>query len=212
MTSRFVPPAVVPTAAELQAFDGNTIPNNTVVMVISSALGGTIGSPRTYRFRTGDASTDALGELVVTPTVNPAGGKWLICDPYMDVQLNNLGNPADATVLFTVPANMRLHVVRAILDVSVSYTGGAASAIGLSSSNAAYATKGDLLGGAAGNIAADLVAPGFRGTNGTKVAASYATQPPVVLVAADTIRYDRITSAFTAGNANLHLLFHLMLT
>ena len=57
-----------------------------------------------------------------------------------------------------------------------------------------------LMGGAAGNVAADLVA-GFRGTIGTKLAAA---QPPVVLIAGDTVRWDRITSAFTAGTGIVH--------
>src|SRR3954466_4354256 len=58
-------------------------------------------------------------------------------------------NKADAAVLFTVPsapAGLRLQVTRCFWEVTTPFTGGASSAIGLSSSNASYNTKGDLLG------------------------------------------------------------------
>lgn len=110
---------------------------------------------------------------------------------------------ADAAVLYTVPVGIRLSVERAFWEPITSFTGGASSAIGLSSSNANYNTKGDLLGGATGDVAAGLVSTGapFKGTIGAKAA----TQGVIVLVAGDTIRFDRITSAFTAGAGNVHL-------
>lgn len=110
---------------------------------------------------------------------------------------------ADAAILFTVPTGFRLSVGRAFWEPLVSFTGGASSAIGLSSSNANYNTKGDLLGGATGDVAAGLVSTGnpFKGTIGAKAA----TQGLIILVAADTIRFDRITSVFTAGNGFAHV-------
>lgn len=112
---------------------------------------------------------------------------------------------ADAAVLFTVPVGYRVQVGRAFWEVTTPFTGGASSAIGVSSSNAAYNTKGDLLGGATGDVLAGLTA-GFRGTVGAKIA----SLGLVVLVAGDTIRFDRITSAFTAGVALLHLPLQLV--
>lgn len=112
---------------------------------------------------------------------------------------------ADAAVLYTVPAGIRLQVGRAFWEVTTPWTGGASSAIGLSSSNAAYNTKGDLLGGAAGDVLAGLTA-GFKGTIGAKAA----TQGVIVLVAGDTIRFDRIVSAFTAGVALAHVPLQLL--
>jgi len=109
-------------------------------------------------------------------------------------------NKADAAVLYTVPTGLRLQVTRCFWEVTTPWTGGTSSAIGLSSSNANYNTKGDLLGGASGDVAAGLTA-GFKGTNGAKTA----SQGIVVLVAGDTIRFDRITSAFTAGAGNVHI-------
>jgi hypothetical protein len=110
---------------------------------------------------------------------------------------------ADAAVLYTVPAlpgGGRLAVERAFWEVLVAFTGGASSAIGLSSSNAGYTTKGDLLGGATGDVLAGLTV-GFKGTIGAKAA----SQGVIVLIPGDTIRFDRITSAFTAGSGFAHL-------
>lgn len=106
---------------------------------------------------------------------------------------------ADADVLYTVPANMTLYVLpNVIWEVTTGWTGGTSSAIGLSSSATGFTTKGDLHGGASGDVAATLVTGFKRGTAGAKIAS-----PGVVLPAGSTIRFDRITSAFTAGAGNV---------
>lgn len=101
---------------------------------------------------------------------------------------------ADADVIYTIPAGHRLRLARSYWHVTTPFTGGASSAIGVSSSNAAYATKGDILGGASGDVLAGLTA-GFKGTAGAKMGAN----APVILEPGDTLKFDRITSAFTAG-------------
>ena len=112
---------------------------------------------------------------------------------------------ADAAVLFTVPADTRLLIGRVLWEVTTAWTGGTSSAIGLSSSNAAYNTKGDLLGGATCDVLAGLTA-GFKGTVGAKLA----SDGVVVLIAGDTIRFDRITSVFTAGVGIAHVPVYLL--
>jgi hypothetical protein len=107
---------------------------------------------------------------------------------------------ADATVLFTVP--MRSRVMLAYWEVVTPFTGGASSAIGLSSSQAPYTAKGSVHGGAAGDVAATLVAGFNAGTAGTSITAS---PKVVVLEAGSTIKFDRITSAFTAGAGYVHV-------
>jgi hypothetical protein len=118
-------------------------------------------------------------------------------------------NMADANVLYTAPAAaQRLHIFDAFWEPTTSFTGGASSAIGLSSSNAGYATKGDLLGGAAGDVAAGLTATAatpLKRTAGTKVAS-----PGVVLLPGNTIRFDRITSAFTQGAGLIHVCYRFI--
>ena len=108
---------------------------------------------------------------------------------------------ADVAVLFTVPAGHNLVVKKAWWNVQTGFTGGSSSAIGASSSNSAYNTAGDLLGGASGDVAASLVAGQKGGTVGAKMSGNQV----VVLVPGDTIKFNRITSAFTAGSGYLML-------
>lgn len=102
---------------------------------------------------------------------------------------------ADAAVLYTVPAGHYLRVSRTWWNVQTAFTGGTSSAIGASSSNAAYNTKGDLQGGASGDLLAALTAGQRPGTIGAK----FDSNGVVILAPGDTIRFDRIASAFTAG-------------
>lgn len=114
---------------------------------------------------------------------------------------------ADAATLYTIPTGKQLSIVRAYWEVTTSWTGGASSAIGVSSSNAAYNTKGNILGGAAGDVAALLVSTGgaYKGTLGPKILMSAGTTSCIVLVATDTIRFDQVTSTFTAGAGFVHI-------
>lgn len=118
---------------------------------------------------------------------------------------------ADAAVLFTVPAGFRMLITKTYWEPSVAWTGGASSAIGLSSSNPGYATKGDLLGGAGGDVAAGLTVVAATPCKGT-IGAKLASGGTVVLIAGDTIRFDRIVSAFTAGAAKVHIHYQLVPT
>ncbi len=107
---------------------------------------------------------------------------------------------ADAAGLYTVPTGVRLLVSRPFWENTIAWSGGASSAIGISSSNAAYNTKGDLLGGAGGDLEAGM-GLGFKGALGAKLA----TQGLVVLIGGDTIRFDRIVSVYTAGSGYAHI-------
>jgi len=109
---------------------------------------------------------------------------------------------ADGDILYTVPARHRLRLSRSYWHVVTPWTGGTSAAIGLDSSNAAYNTAGDLLGGASGDVLAGLTA-GFKGTAGAKMGAN----APVILDEGDTVRFQRITSAFTAGDGYAVLEF-----
>lgn len=103
---------------------------------------------------------------------------------------------ADGAVLYTVPEGLgRVRLAKAYARNTTAWSGGASSTIGLSSSNAAYNTKGDLWGGAAGNAAAAL----GTGYQGGTVGAKLANNLVAVLEPGDTVLFDRITSAFTAG-------------
>lgn len=149
------------------------------------------------------AATSVLaddGFLVAAPTV--AGGAYIREDRDIDITAAATFATADAAVLYTVPTGFRLSLGIPFWNVSTSWTGGTSSAIGCSSSNGGMSTKGDVLGGASGDVAAGLLSTGAfsKGTVGAKIG-----KPAAVLVAAETIIFDRITSVFTAGAATLHV-------
>lgn len=148
-----------------------------------------------------------------------------MADTILDLQAGQVFNlkmaiafgTADATVLATLPtalagpkntATLRFRMISAHWEVVTSFTGGASSAIGLSSSNALYNTAGNLLGGASGDVAAGLVSTApFASTVGAKFGTSGGI---IVLNAGDTIIFNRITSAFTAGAGFAHCNFQLI--
>jgi hypothetical protein len=140
--------------------------------------------------------------LVVTPT--NAAGRWLRKVGTDDLKKPIAFGTADAAVLATIPTGARFLLRRAYWEVSADFTGGSSSAIGASSSGTGYTTKGDLHGGSGGDVAASLTAGVRAGTIGADVAAG------VLLVAGDTVRFDRITSAFAAGSGFLHLVGELV--
>lgn len=140
--------------------------------------------------------------LVVTPT--NASGRWLRKVGSVDLKMAIGSGTADAAVLATLPAGARFLLRRGYWEITADFTGGSSSAIGASSSGTGYTTKGDLHGGSGGDVAASLTAGVRAGTIGADVAAG------VLLVAGDTVRFDRITSAFTAGSGFLHLVGELL--
>lgn len=153
-----------------------------------------------WRYVAASTATDASNNLVLSPSDSPTAGRWLRDDDVIDVKLAATFATADAAALFTVPVGFILRVTRAFWFNDIAWTGGASSAIGLSSSNAAYSTKGDLEGGAAGDLTAAM-GTGYKGAVGAKLASSGL----VVLVAGDTIRFDRIASIYTAGSGTAHV-------
>jgi hypothetical protein len=106
---------------------------------------------------------------------------------------------ADAAVLYTVPKRVMLEEL--YWEIITPFAGGTASAIGASASRAPHTGKGDLLGGATGDVAATLIAGITDGTIGTSFSAAPGN---VILEVGDTIRFDRIASAFTSGAGFIH--------
>lgn len=155
---------------------------------------------RWYTFSAAAAQTADGDNLIIVP--DAGDGRW-VADPgqVVDLALACAFGTADTTVLWTVPASRGLLLLRSYWEVTTGWTGGTSSAIGLSSSQTPHNTKGDLLGGASGDVAATLVAGDhLEGTVGADQAAG------IILRAGATVRFDRITSAFTAGAGNAHLV------
>lgn len=110
---------------------------------------------------------------------------------------------ADAAVLFTVPTGKRMLIERTFWEVVTGFTGGSSSAIGLSSSQTAQSTKGDVLGGASGDVTATL---GTAGVKGGTLGADFGTNGVIILEPGATIRFDRVTSVYTAGAGFVHVV------
>lgn len=147
------------------------------------------------------ASSALTGDDVLVAAPSAGTGRFLRDEGSTVLRLPFTFATSDAAVLLTVPAGCLMTVKEFAWDIDTGLTGGSSSAIGVSSSNhTGHTTKGDLLGGAAGDVAAGLVASTANYTAGTIGAAftTIANRRPK-FKAADTIRFDRITSAFTAG-------------
>ena len=150
--------------------------------------------------------------LVVAPTSGT--GTWLRLPGGCDLKIAITYATADAAALLTMQAGQRLAVERTAWEVTADFTGGSSSAIGLSSNKTSptnWSTKGDILGGAGGDVAATLVASGgfIPGTIGADMDTLTKTRG-LVLVSGNTINFDRITSAFTAGTGFVHIIGNLL--
>lgn len=142
--------------------------------------------------------SDGSDQLTIAPTAGT--GVWKRNESCFDMRIAISKDNTDAQALSTIPTGYTLKIVDdPHWVVTTGFTGGSSSAIGISTSNAAGSTKGDILGGASGDVTATLGTAGAKaGTAGAKMD-TVAHRRAMLLVAADTIRFDRITSAFTAG-------------
>jgi len=147
--------------------------------------------------------------LAATPTSGP--GCWLRMPGAANLVLPFTFDTADAAVMLTVPAGCRLLLRKFYWTIAANLTGGAASAIGVSSTKTGFTTKGDLLGGAAGDVAAALttaLSPA-NGTIGAKMD-SVTELHTALWVPTDIIRFDRITSAFAAGSGAINVVADIL--
>lgn len=158
-----------------------------------------------WRFDASSSASDSTGLLVKTPDAGT--GRWLRLDTRVHVYAAVSFNNANNDVLFTVPTGFVLSLTRTWWEVTADFTGGTSSTIGLSSSNSSYSTAGDLQGGASGDAAAALTTG--KAKPGT-VGAKFGSNGMIVLVAGDTVKFNRITSAFTAGTGYAHLMFDVL--
>ena len=145
--------------------------------------------------------------LVVTPSDAPTAGRWLRCAGVVDLALPFSYATTDGATLLTIPTGARLQLVSAHWEITADMTGGASSAIGVDSS--VDTTAGDILGGASGDVAAALTAGIRTGTVGAKMDTDTELHAQI-LVAGATLRFQRITSAFTAGSGYVHVVGFLL--
>lgn len=160
------------------------------------------------------SSSTLTGDDVLVATPGAGSGRFLRMPGADKFELAFTFATADAAVLLTMQAGQELAVERVLWRISADMTGGTASAIGVSSNKTTptnWSTKGDILGGATGDVAATLVASGglLAGTIGADMDTLTKTRG-LVLKATDTLKFDRITSAFTAGSGSVVVVGTLM--
>lgn len=152
-----------------------------------------------WRFVSASSVTvDGAGEFALAP--DSGTGRWFRANASFTAKIPVAFGMADGATILTVPAGFVLRLTGLpFWEVLVSWTGGSSSTIGVAASITGYTTAGDLLGGAAGDAAAALTAGIRPGTVGPKLDTPAEVQA-FVLQGADTLTYEEITSAFTAGN------------
>lgn len=193
-----------PTGADVGASQNSGVADKTALAAIAAAsrFDGMIVMVREdgslWRFvAAGTADEDEAQELVIAPAAGT--GRWLAADKHKTLKLPVAFGTADGEAILTVPAGFVLRLAGfPFWDVTTGFTGGTDSAIGLSTSITGYTTKGDLLGGATGDLAAGLTAGVKPGTLGGELDDHVGFQA-LAFVEADEIQFDRITSVFTAG-------------
>lgn len=144
-------------------------------------------------------------QFIVAPA--SGNGRWLLIDDITVLALPITFATADGAILYTVPTGAYLQPLDFFWGITADFTGGGGSSIGVSSSNkAGYTTKGDLLGGATGDVAATLVASAVKayGTIGAQWGTVALRRK--LWIPGDTFRHDRITAGpFTAGAGTVNV-------
>jgi hypothetical protein len=152
-----------------------------------------------WRFNSSASFTsDENQQLGCTP--DAGSGRWVRVDKTFTAKLRFTKDTADAAALLTVPTGFAIRLIgQPYWDVVTGFTGGTNSAIGVSAS-AIATTKGDLLGGASGQLTAVLGTAGIKaGTIGPLID-TLAEIQAFFLKAADYLRADLIASQYAAGD------------
>lgn len=144
---------------------------------------------------------------VDTALADDLPGRWLaVPGQPVDLALAIAYTLADGATIYTMPTGSALFLAPGYWQVTTSWSGGSSSSIGIDSDQTGLSTAGDIHGGSGGDVAATLSATGgngagnyIPGTIGTDIAAG------AILLGGSLVRYQEITSAFTAGVGYFHL-------
>lgn len=187
--------ASVATIAALKAIPAEGRTDGQIVLLVAD------GSRWRFMLSSSVTGDDAL---VITPTAG--SGRWLRLPGACRLQFTIGFGTADAAVLWTVPTGALVNMVEFYWTITTNWTGGTASTIGLSSTKTGFTTKGDLLGGAAGDAAAALTTA-LSPAMGT-IGAGFDTlaKRRVLWKPTEILRHDRITSAYTAGAGAVNVI------
>jgi len=169
----------------------------------------TLDTGKLWRFSSACALT-ADNQLVVGS--GSGTGRWLLVPGQHVLSFPIAFGTADAAILWTIPTGAVLKLTSLYWTITTSFTGGTNAAIGVSSTKTNFTTKGDLLGGAGGDVLAALttaLSP-TPGTIGAKMDALTNAETNALWVATNTIRFDRVADAFTAGAGAVNLVCNVL--
>lgn len=164
-----------------------------------TGLEATVRADRSrWVFDASSSLSDTTNNLVLTP--DAGSGRWIRVDSSFVMKLPFSYATADGATLFTVPEGFALRPSGLpYWEVTAAFAGGSSSAIGIASSRTGFTAAGAVLGGAAGDVEATLVAGIAAGTIGTGFD-SLAEIQAGLFEEGDTFTFERITSVFTSGS------------
>lgn len=152
-----------------------------------------------WRFEASSTCDEDEAQELAIAADDATPGNWLAVDKSKVLRIPFDYETADAEAIFTVPAGFVLSLsAHPYWEIATSFAGGVASAIGISTSLTGYDTKGDFLGGAAGDVEATLDAGVKLGTIGDELGDVTGFRA-MLFMAGDELHFDRITSVFTSG-------------
>lgn len=177
--------------ANAAAVEALSADNHNGMILVGNAL---------FAWRPASLANDATNQVAIRPTIIDSGdpGRFEIASSTFAISMAHTFSTADNDILFTVPTGFRLIAQRLFHRITTGYVN-ANGRVGASSSNSAYNTAGDLIGGSGGDAAAALTIGVRVGTIGTK----FGSNGAVELIAGDTIKWNVIAAGYTAGAGDL---------
>lgn len=155
------------------------------------------------------SGSSAVADDVVVVAPTAGSGRYIITTGRQDLPMAITAATADNATLLALPTGMVALIDDAYWEVTTGFTGGSSAAIGLDSSNSGFSTAGDILGGSGGDVTATLGTAGIKlGTAGAKL--DTIAHKRTALIAADTIRFQRIVDVFAAGAGNAHVILQIL--
>ncbi len=143
------------------------------------------------------SSSVLTGDDILVATPAAGTGCWLRRPGAVCLEMPIACGMSDHTALLTLPTGCAFKLESAHWRITTGFSGGSSSAIGIQSTS--FATAGDILGGASGELTATIGTAGRKaGTVGVKLD-TVAEIHADLFAAAEVFYYEKITSTYDAG-------------
>jgi len=156
------------------------------------------------------ATSPLTGDDLLAATPAAGTGVWLREEGTVDLSMAITSATTNNQVLLTLQSGQRLRPADFYWETTLAWSGGSSSGIGLNSNKTGFSTAGDLLGNTLGDVAATLVTGVTAGTVGGGFD-TVTKRHNAIFVSGDTIRFNRVVSAYTTGAGNAHAIVDLLL-